>query len=202
MNVITHLCLSMKLKKIIEANLPVRINTLGFMFGNIKPDLIRKSKKVPHFKKSSEKYVIAQSQKLIKSQLFIYQSCPCSFSINLGVLTHYLADYFCYAHNEDYKGTMLNHYIYEIGLSINYYLHNNKISNFEYLQQSYTTNNIFSIFSNIDAMTKEYSNKLQEVSHVKDISFALKACSYFCFSIVSACLSEYENISITEEVLV
>ena len=83
-----------------------RINEKLFLLGNIFPDLIQSYLWRRHEYQHSREYV--------KRKLDTLKKKPMLFSFHLGVLTHYICDYFCFPHSRVYNKSMLQHILYEI----------------------------------------------------------------------------------------
>ena len=83
----------------------LQLHGKSFVFGNLFPDLIQSFFWCRHEYSASRKYISKKIEKLKKKPLF--------FSFQLGVLTHYICDYFCYPHIRAYNKSMLHHIIYE-----------------------------------------------------------------------------------------
>jgi len=77
-----------------------------FLLGNIFPDLNQSYIWCRHEYIHSREYTKKKIEKLKKSSML--------FSFHLGVLTHYICDYFCYPHSPAYDKGLIQHIIYEI----------------------------------------------------------------------------------------
>ena len=77
-----------------------------FLVGNIFPDLIHSYIWCRHEYQHSREY--------IRKKLDMLKRKPHLFSFHLGVLTHYICDYFCYPHSSCYDKGLIQHIIYEI----------------------------------------------------------------------------------------
>lgn len=111
MNLILHLELSLIIRKAVEKELDIKIDTLNFIYGNIKPDIIPTS--ISHYKHAAMEFVQDEIEKLAslsfnKSKRWLKQ-----FSERMGIITHYLSDFFCYAHSEYYQNEVKLHFLYE-----------------------------------------------------------------------------------------
>lgn len=87
-----------------------KVNRIAYLFGNIAPDL--NCIYPAHRLKTTEKRFYKRLKRVEKS------STPLIKSFTLGVITHYICDYFCYAHNIESLG--VPHKKYETNL-YNYY---------------------------------------------------------------------------------
>ena len=83
-----------------------QINEKLFLLGNLFPDLIHSYLWCRHEYQYSREY--------IRNKLDILKKKPKLFSFQLGVLTHYICDYFCYPHSDNYNKGLIQHILYEI----------------------------------------------------------------------------------------
>ena len=76
------------------------INKKRFIWGNIKPDCVLKYKKIKHYYTESIDMVIEKIYFLSSLTLddFHYRITPAKFSEELGVICHFLCDFFCAPH--------------------------------------------------------------------------------------------------------
>lgn len=92
---------------------------MAFRFGSLEPDL------VPSFITTKHRIDLTfyKLEKKIRKVLEQYDSSrgmTIGLSKDLGVITHYLADYFTFPHNIEYPGTMTEHIQYEAELKLNF----------------------------------------------------------------------------------
>ena len=71
-----------------------KINKNAFIWGNVKPDILRKYKRISHYHPANEAFVFQLIDELLELNMTIRD-----FSANLGVLIHFLCDYTCVFHN-------------------------------------------------------------------------------------------------------
>ena len=100
------------------------VNEKLFLLGNLFPDLIHSYIWCRHEYQYSREYVREKLDKLKKTSRF--------FSFHLGVLTHYICDYFCYPHSVNYDKGLVQHIFYEIRQKVpkNFYKTRLNITNF------------------------------------------------------------------------
>jgi len=116
MNIIMHLLFSYNMRRIIRKHSGVKLNLLGFMYGNILPDI--KAIYKPHRISESLPFVVKRAKVLMKEP---YQTgSRYSWSRKLGIITHYLSDYFCYAHQDHYDKGLGRHMLYEMRMISKY----------------------------------------------------------------------------------
>ena len=77
-----------------------------FLLGNLFPDLIQS-----YFWRRHE---YAHSREYFRKKLDKLKKRPKLFSFRLGVLAHYICDYFCYPHSASYDKGLIDHIAYEV----------------------------------------------------------------------------------------
>jgi hypothetical protein len=192
MNAFTHVYLSMVFKKAIESKLPVKLHTLSFIKGNLKPDFSLLLIKVPHYKIPTSELVKREMDKLIRHKPDKYTTCTNDFSERLGVVTHYLSDFFCYAHSPNFKGSIVDHYLYERKLSRYRKAMKGKIMNLTggVPYARYNTD-YQSICGLLDRLHAKYQSK--KPSYARDLVYTLRAGIPLAISLVTACLQLSET---------
>ncbi|AQR97645.1 zinc dependent phospholipase C family protein [Clostridium saccharoperbutylacetonicum] len=85
------------------------IDTISFVYGSILPDLSFKYRRTAHRKSRDWNIVLNMIDEIIynKGKINI------NLSIKLGILTHYLCDFFTFPHNEVFKKNIICHELYE-----------------------------------------------------------------------------------------
>lgn len=87
------------------------LNKSAFYWGNIRPDIHSP------FNRGQHKYEISMDMIEEKWQQLENTGNKCLYSYRLGVILHYIADFFCHAHNDTYYDTNLRaHFDYEQAL--------------------------------------------------------------------------------------
>jgi len=82
------------------------IHEKSFLLGNLYPDLVHSYIWRRHEYQHSREY--------IRKKLNMLRKKPWLFSFHLGVLTHYICDYFCYPHSIGYDKGLIPHILYEL----------------------------------------------------------------------------------------
>jgi len=83
-----------------------KLNENLFLVGNLFPDLIHSYIWRRHEYQHSREYV--------RRKLEILKGRPKLFSFHLGVLAHYICDYFCYPHSVSFDKGLIEHIAYEV----------------------------------------------------------------------------------------
>jgi len=90
--------------------LGIKLHEELFFFGNFFPDLIHS-----YFWRKHEYHV---SRNYLHKKIENLKKRPFFFSFHLGILTHYISDYFCYPHSGVYNKGILDHIRYEISQKV------------------------------------------------------------------------------------
>lgn len=86
------------------------LNRKYFMFGSIAPDTTYSFVLRRHQHNTSSRLLRRKIRRLYN---WVLTPQSRLFSYKLGVITHYVCDYFCYAHSRVFKGTLRDHIEYE-----------------------------------------------------------------------------------------
>lgn len=110
----THKIIGEETFSYIESFLNVKLDKTNFIYGNIKPDKDYFLSIIRHEFKYSINLVLILIDNLINTK---HKSLK-RFSTDLGVINHFLSDFFCEAHNSrnNYKMNIFEHFIYEFAL--------------------------------------------------------------------------------------
>lgn len=192
MDMFMHLRIAKKLKQTIEKEYNIKLNTLSFLIGNIKPDLSPKYINIPHCKKDAFGFIQNEIQTLLNTKIFEHKSCSSNFSERLGIMTHYLSDFFCNAHSEYYEGSMLEHYLYELQMVFSYIKEYREISKVLESRNITVNYNVASISRHIENLHKKYSCECRIQSPADDLKYSFTACLSLCFSILCLCIVNEE----------
>lgn len=135
----------------------------SFLFGSILPDCI------PSF--FTRRHTIEETFDILRDEIAKIteeydwsQGITREFTRRLGVITHYIADYFTYPHNEIFKGNMKEHITYEFGLM--YYL-KEFLNSKEVDKHTIDNNNFYNVDSICDFIKQVHSEYLEVVKAIK-----------------------------------
>lgn len=153
------------------------INKNWFIYGNIEPDLLLTTNKIPHKREEALNYIVEKIEQLIEVSVDTKKDIN-TFSLHLGVICHYLSDFYCKPHVErwgDYKGLKrakkgIEHILYEFKISF----YKNEI-------KKATNENLQDIYNVYDFLLESFKNYQKDLNEKKDVYYA----SYICNSIVS-----------------
>ena len=112
----THSLMSSILYKYLIKKTGFKLDLMAFAYGNIMPDFDKGYIKCPHTLEDSIHTINAYSENLMKSSVSIQE-----FSMCLGVVCHFVCDYFCLYHSKEYwKKDPVGHAAYEAALHIKF----------------------------------------------------------------------------------
>ena len=175
----THLTISNALIENLDSSKSFFISEKNFIYGNIKPDMTSKYVLHKHYLKESFYMIIGKIKSLCKLSLdFIEKYFSISkFSQELGVICHFLCDFFCVPHSQrwEFSHSFKKHVIYEKDLqSIA------KDTNFKTLEKA----------SIHHVGVEEFFNKLyKEYVKKEDFENDLFFSTYMCNSVVDYILN-------------
>lgn len=194
----THILFSKVLYENCMKDLNFKLDKYKFMYGNIKPDIFCNYFKDNHTIKGSIQIVEESSKKLINGKNNIGE-----FSVELGVICHYVCDYFCIYHTEEYA----NNNIFE-HISYEKRLHNkalDMIKNKKIKIKARTNLPKEDIVEFIYKMQEIYFNEKQSL--IRDITYALETANtiaewivYYSILKDKKCLDDHKTVNNLEEI--
>jgi hypothetical protein len=117
----THKLFANNFLKYADSEMVSLIDEKKFIWGNIKPDYVSKYKLKKHFYNESIDMIIDKIDFLgsMSIEEIYYEYGRKKFSAELGVVCHFLSDYFCFAHSKRWnlKNALKRHVVYEKRLS-------------------------------------------------------------------------------------
>lgn len=164
----THMLISSYLYHEISTEYNICFSKFYFSLGSLMPDFCIKYKLKKHYMDKSFEMVLDMINNLYidisKGKVSIH-----SFSYRLGLITHYLSDYFCFAHNnKHFTKNLLDHFIYEK----NIHLYFTSIANFkEFDNVEISFDDKESIRNFILSIHNQYMNT--NPSYEKDVYYTL-----------------------------
>ncbi|MGN0204501.1 MAG: zinc dependent phospholipase C family protein [Coprococcus sp.] len=168
----SHLSLAGYIVDVIDKDMIA--HPLAFRFGSLEPDL------VPTFITTKHRIDLTfyKLEKKIKKVLEEYDSSKgltIGLSKDLGVITHYLADYFTFPHNIEYPGTMTEHIHYEAELKVNFMLFIEHVKEAQIHFQNVVLNSAEEICNFIRKCHDEYIHAVKSIQN--DCNYILKICA-------------------------
>lgn len=94
-----------------------------FVLGNLLPDYMPELILFPHFTARCQREIGLFSDVLASQSLDDAREIPAEYALRLGILCHYIADYYCFAHSRAFGKNMRKHGAYERGLNEHFRMH-------------------------------------------------------------------------------
>jgi hypothetical protein len=114
MNLFVHLKIAARIADQLEHLHHIKINRWGFYLGNILPDLQHNRIPEDHFLSSSWPTIQRLAEQIHPKADPIPAAGMTSFhSVNIGMICHFISDYFCHAHTEAFGSSLIRHFVYE-----------------------------------------------------------------------------------------
>lgn len=146
-------------------------------------------KSAPHEIKHSKLFIEDEIKSLFNEKIMNGQ-CSWETSERIGIIMHYLSDFFCYVHSDSYEGSILQHHYYEFKHS-RYSFKNFKtiIRNLNKVNPLYL--DIKSVDKYLERQYRTYRSKTP--SAARDLIYSLKICTTVSCSIIDSLVREYNN---------
>lgn len=164
------------------------IDRKKFIWGNIKPDYVSKYKLKKHYYNESIDMIVYKIKFLssLSENEINYTYGKKKFSAELGVICHFLCDYFCLAHNKrwEFKSNFKKHVSYEKKLS-------------QYAKK-FEFDNLVCDFLDINDIREFISENIKHYEECTHISSDLVYASFVCNSIVNTVFNEIGKNSFSE----
>lgn len=183
----THIIIANYILDNIDEDKLSLINRRRFIWGNIKPDCASRYKFKKHYYAESIDMIVDKINKL--SSLSVTQvnneSSIGKFSGELGIICHFLTDYYCLPHFErwEFKHAMRPHVFYEKELA--------KVSKTYNINIKNDTNSIIEdVREFIDENLELYS---LEKGYINDLNFACYVCSSIFNLILDSVIANEET---------
>lgn len=167
-------------------NRGVQLNRTAFAYGNIAPDyipsMVLNPRFYPHFSRVCEKTINEFSEELSSTQLTGTERVNADYSKKLGILCHYICDYFCFAHSKDFLGGVRQHIDFEN--SLDQYLRENctNLLDIEGKSEVRPSLSAAELVSRLNSEKNDYTNT--GYTFENDLSYAFDACVAAVLSLV------------------
>lgn len=180
----THLLIADIINKTVGDKLQGNLNKGAFRFGSIKPDMTPRLLRIKHLKHISLNEISKMIEDIKSKDLPGGGSKLKKYSIELGIIMHYITDFFCYAHNHPRYVNKLEHIKYEWLVAFEY----TRVNVDEILKKALKNfrksglQGEVSIKEYIDERHNEYLSISNSVKN--DVTFSLEMCMTIALFIV------------------
>ncbi len=171
MNFFSHVTMGQHLYKHFTENMEIKLDKRTFVMWNVMPDLAPSLLKLSHFKKDIYDLVMEKTKYLEEygSEMDVKE-----YSKQLGVLCHFMSDFFCYAHAEYFSGSKLDHARYELNMQFYGYQRKDMLGAIDLMINSSLMDNSQTLYEQINNLHDEY--KTVAPSFGVDFIYSLTAC--------------------------
>lgn len=160
----THYYLAKQIHSYIKEKYSLDLRLDLLQYGSIKPDIHWSYRDIAHYYQEGHSYWLEEVGQLLKDPK--YQNIK-DFSQKLGIVLHFTADFFTFAHNnEELEKNMLKHLAYELKLH-QAFIHNNR----DLGNQRINYGNAYSLIKNL-----RQNYLTGEASFEKDTRYIYTAC--------------------------
>lgn len=188
----THVLIAEGVYRSVYDKHKISLNNRSLKYGSIKPDIINiiNGFNLPHYKSESFDFICMQIEYLIEDTKTIYHLKSKEFSVRLGMILHFLADYFCLAHNlNSIRYNIITHMVYERNLGR--YSHYKLVDNFRLSSNNKYMREGQNIKSFVNSLHNEYmSNRL---TFDNDLKYATNVCIEVAQNVVAICMAKAKH---------
>lgn len=189
----THVIIAKEIHENVNNNLNIKLDKAQLIYGSVKPDIYSGLPKLKHFKPQSFDVICNEIQKISNHPLMDNRAHIAYVSQKIGIITHYVADYFCVPHNDrkTYQNHFWDHLKYERLLHKSFKEHasitdNSKVN----FLQNVDFTNLEQIKRYLDELHFHYESKAESMQN--DINNSLFAVKSVASIMVQHALSQEE----------
>ncbi|MCX7842180.1 MAG: zinc dependent phospholipase C family protein [Clostridia bacterium] len=186
---ITHKLIAQKVYDVLNSELGIKIDLEGLKHGSVAPDIYPSMLLMSHCMDGSIDLVHEAMDSILKETVPEKGKELEKFSVKLGIIVHFVSDYFCKAHNEKRYSNLLLHYVYERKLKVFF---KRKIEACMPLVRLLKSED-WKTSGDIKSMLKDWNDEYNslERSMMNDVIYSAGVSMIIALNIVSRCM---ENI--------
>ncbi len=183
MNTFSHLLMGNFLCDYMQEHYGIALDRAGFLYGNILPDYRISFLTRPHYLENNIDYLQSELRGLLHhKQDSAY--CGKSFSKHLGIVCHYYADFFCFAHSDGFSGGLIKHITYERRLHRYLQEHGGELGGICFLPKADTSEDERHLYRCFDTLHEQYLASKQSFGN--DLVYMALACVDVIFALANA----------------
>lgn len=186
MLVYSHSLIGKTIYKYISHDFRINLSLVDIKNGCMKPDFYPKLMAIPHYKNESFEIISQMILSLQNTKLPVSPKQIRHFSNELGVILHFITDYFCYPHNNQVLDKLPAHLIYEINLHKElkkYISSSSEVLDINLNVEDYSNLNTSLIYF-IEGKHKQYME--DNPSLLNDVIYGLQACCVVALGIITS----------------
>lgn len=160
MDSVSHTRVGKILLAYIEQNRGVSFDSSAFLYGNLKPDLTGTYLTKRHNPSIMYDEVMDMIRDFAKNYTISDENNDRDLCVDLGVICHYITDFFTYPHNDDlYHKSLLAHYIYEKHTSFTISKRIDPVKFDRFVGPVIATHSVEGLISRIGELHERYKNE-------------------------------------------
>ncbi|MCI8648561.1 MAG: zinc dependent phospholipase C family protein [Anaerotruncus sp.] len=171
MNLFSHITMGRYLYTYFTEQLGVKLDKSTFVRWNFLPDIAPSLLRLSHFKKDIYDLVMARAEHLAANS---EQMSVEEFSKQLGILCHFMADFFCYAHSETFDGSKIGHLTYELKMQFYAYRRKDMLHAVNLIANAAQIDSSLALYEQINELHSWYMELAP--SYGVDFVYSLTAC--------------------------
>lgn len=172
MNTASHILMGRFLCRYAEENYGVHLEETSFVLGNVLPDYCPSFLVRHHYLDQSGVHVQRMIRHLEARQTSAENDRRCSLS--LGIICHFYADFFCYAHSDRFTGSFSEHMEYESALHRYFQENRDRLGSVRFIAQASSRPQGENLYSRFEGLHDSYLQS--QVSFGNDLLYAMMAC--------------------------
>lgn len=172
MNTSSHILMGKFLYQYVEAHYKIRLERKSYLLGNVLPDYCPSFLIRPHYLKNNAVHVQHIIRLLLSRHSTAYNDKR--YSRLLGIVCHFYADFFCYAHRDSFPGGLPEHIAYESRLNRYFEENLEQLASIRFIAQAAPVAKADEIYRKFENLHSSYL--LSHLSFGSDLLFAMTAC--------------------------
>ena len=180
----THRLIGENIFKSVNLNMGFKLDRKNILIGSVLPDIVPKYMRQKHFFSVSYDFILNKIQELYRDS---HKISIKEFSLRLGIITHYISDFFCTPHNDRayYKNHFMEHMQFESRLHL---LFSKEKSAKKIEIPSVDKFNYESVKSLIDKLHEDYEKR--GVSYENDFVSTIEAVNMLSCMLIVHCMAK------------
>ena len=194
----THIFIAKTAYQAINKISGIKLNYSKFLKGSIYPDINLATLFLQHRINDTGRIVEKNVNKLVGINIFENSKNLDVFSFKMGIIIHFISDYFCKVHNDNWYKNPIRHYIYERKLD-KYFLERKSLilqTDFSTCEDNLCIDN--RLIDYVKIQNDDFREKRKSMK--EDVSYSLKvsiACMLSIIRFVKKACGEEESIKKT-----
>ena len=152
----------------------IKLDCELFVLGNLLPDYLPELILSPHFTNKCQREIRLFTATLASSRAAGDAELPPEYSLRLGILCHYMTDYFTFAHSREFPQNLSRHSAYEQGLDDFFRAHYSADECLLASESGWRADSARDVAQSLFSLRRQY--KTAERAYETDLQYAFTAC--------------------------